>query len=52
VSQLTVGRGTQLEAANRLIEELRADKAFLQAELAKTTTMLSDQRRPWWRFWG
>jgi hypothetical protein len=34
----------QLEAAQREITGLKEDKAFLQAELSKTTTLISDMR--------
>ena len=36
----------KLEAALQRIEGLEADKAFLQTELIKATTLLTDQRRP------
>ena len=46
----------KLEAALQRIEALEADKAFLQTELIKATTLLTDQRQPqeamgrrsWW----
>jgi hypothetical protein len=46
----------KFEAALQRIEALEADKAFLQTELTKATTLLTDQRRPqaaverrsWW----
>ena len=46
----------KLEAALQRIEALEADKAFLQTELTKATTLLTDQRPPqaavegpsWW----
>ena len=34
----------ELEAAKNTIDELRADKTYLQGELSKTTTLLADQR--------
>lgn len=35
----------RLDAAERQIEALEGDKAFLQSELSKATTLLTDQRQ-------
>jgi predicted nucleic acid-binding Zn-ribbon protein len=35
---------TELSMSNAMVDELKSDKAYLQGELSKTTTLLSDLR--------